>query len=447
VSKKLKLLYVCSSCGGTNPRWQGQCPQCGEWNTLREQRLPGTESGVPHSGISPVSLTQSAQEELIPLKTGIPGFDEVLGQGVIPGGVILLGGEPGVGKSTVLLQLCASIAAGGGSTVYVSGEESLGQLKRRGARLGALSSDLLALSTTQAEDVLALFESLEPPDLIVVDSIQTMASAVVEGLPGSMTQVRAVASMMLEQAKRTGTALILVGHVTKEGHIAGPKVLEHMVDTVLYLEGDKEHLFRLLRVVKNRFGPANELLVLEMQEAGLFPVKDPSTFFLQTRDETLSGTAVVLAVDGSRPFAVEVQALACRSFLAIPRRTALGLDVNRLNLLVAVIEKKLRLNLGQMDIYAKIGGGLRLGEPGLDLGLVAAILSSVHDRPIPDRAAFWGEVDLNGQIRPVFGEETRARQAGQMGYSRFFCARTKTSPDGCGSLSEFQQRLFGTDLS
>jgi DNA repair protein RadA/Sms len=373
------------------------------------------------------------------------GLDEVLGQGIIPGGVILLGGEPGVGKSTLLLQLCAGIAAGGGKTVYVSGEESLGQLRRRAGRLGSLDSNLLAFSTTQVEDVLALFDAPDAPRLVVVDSIQTMASAAIEGLAGSISQVRATAAMLLEQAKRTETALILVGHVTKEGQIAGPKVLEHMVDTVLYLEGDKEHLFRLLRVVKNRFGPSNELLVLEMREHGLLPVKDPSTFFLQTRDASLSGTAVVLAVDGARPFAVEVQALACRSYLSIPRRTALGLDVNRLNLLVAVMEKKLRLNLGQMDIYAKVGGGLRLQEPGLDLGLVAAILSSVHDRPIPDRAVFWGEVDLNGQVRPVFGEEIRIRQAGQLGYTRLFCAKTKATPDGCASLAEFQQRFFGTD--
>ena len=385
---------------------------------------------------------EGAQEELNPLHTGIAGFDDVLGQGIIPGGVILLGGEPGVGKSTLLLQLCAGIAAGGGRTVYVSGEESLDQLRRRAGRLGALDRRLQALSTTRVDDVLPLFDAPAPPALVVVDSVQVMACSAVEGLPGSMSQVRASAGMLLEQAKRTGTALILVGHVTKEGLIAGPKVLEHMVDTVLSLEGDKEHLFRLLRVVKNRFGPANELLVLEMREQGLIPVKDPSTFFLQTRDESLSGTAVVLAMDGARPFAVEVQALACRSVLAIPRRTALGLDVNRLNLLVAVMEKKLKVNLGGMDIYAKVGGGLRLQEPGLDLGLVAAILSSVQDRPIPDRAVFWGEVDLNGQVRPVPGEESRLRQAGQLGYGRIFSARTKGAPDGCASLAEFQRRLF-----
>ena len=265
------------------------------------------------------------------------------------------------------------------------------------------------MATNQAEDILACMEA--HPALIVVDSVQTMISGRTEGLPGSVSQVRAVATALVERAKQTGVTVILVGHVTKDGQIAGPKLLEHMVDTVLYLEGDKEHLFRILRVVKNRFGPSNEILLFEMKERGMRIIEDPSTFFLQARDTALSGTALVMSMESQRPFVVEVQALVTRTFLAFPRRTALGFDANRLHLLIAVMEKRLQINLGQMDVYAKVGGGLRMKDPGLDLGIVAAILSSLYDRPLPEGAVFWGEVDLNGQIRPVSGHEARERQA------------------------------------
>ncbi|HKK33104.1 MAG TPA: DNA repair protein RadA, partial [Desulfomicrobiaceae bacterium] len=275
--------------------------------------------------------------------------------------------------------------------------------------------------------------------------VQTMASAQVDGIPGSVSQVRAVATQIIEKAKQCGTAVVLVGHVTKEGQIAGPKLLEHMVDTVLYLEGDKQHLFRMLRVVKNRFGPSNELLLFEMQSKGMEVVHDPSTFFLQARDPGLSGTALVMGMEAQRPFAVEVQALATKTFLAFPRRTALGFDSNRLNLLLAVMEKRLRINTGQTDIYAKVGGGLRLQDPGMDLGLVAAVLSSFYDRALPEGAVFWGEVDLNGQIRPVFGQDMRLRQAKRIGYDPIFCP---TGNNGKGSrgwsnLVELQRYLFG----
>jgi DNA repair protein RadA/Sms len=372
-------------------------------------------------------------------KSGLPDLDRVLGQGLQPASAVLLGGEPGIGKSTLLLQLAGQVAKSGHKAVYFSAEESLGQLASRAKRLGLDHPGLMAVCSTQAGQAADILASAEAPALLVVDSVQTMVSSAADGVPGSPGQVRAVASELVEAVKKSGSCLMLVGHVTKEGLIAGPKMLEHMVDTVLYLEGDRGHFFRILRVFKNRFGPTDELLVLEMLGEGLVPVPDSSTYFLGDRDLTASGSAVVLAMEGKRPFAVEVQALASKSFLAIPRRTALGLDLNRLNLLLAVLEKRLGVGLGQWDIYAKTGGGLKLSDPGLDLGLVAAVLSSYYDRPLPGGAVFWGEVDLSGRVRPVAGQDTRLKQAKRLGYGPIF------HPEGKGSLNlkDFQKALFG----
>lgn len=334
---------------------------------------------------------------------------------------MLLGGEPGIGKSTILLQLAGLAAQGGRRVIYVSGEESLPQLKARAERLGVLHDNLLAAATTDAGAAVDVLGSAPAPDLVVVDSVQTMHASGVEGAAGSVAQVRAVTAACVEAAKRGQACLVLVGHVTKDGQIAGPKLLEHMVDTVLYLEGERRHLFRILRVLKNRYGPTDELLVMEMREQGLCEVPDPSTFFLGDRDPAVSGSAVVMAVEGRRPFAVEVQALAAKSFLSMPRRAALGLDVGRLHLLLAVLEKRLRLNLGQSDIYAKIGGGLRIQDPGLDLGVAASVLSSFYDKPLPAGAVFWGEVDLSGRVRPVGNHETRLKQAERLGYGPILC--------------------------
>lgn len=393
-----------------------------------------------------VSLDNPPPEtRLKPIPTHIKGLDNLLGKGLVPGGVLLLGGEPGIGKSTLLLQLASCCAAGAGQrSVYVSGEESLGQLQGRAVRLGLELGNVMAMATNQIEDVLEIMDGPKRPHLLILDSVQTMASGAVDGIPGTVSQVRSVAMQVIEKAKETGVCVVIVGHVTKDGQIAGPKLLEHMVDTVLSLEGDRHRLFRMLRVLKNRFGPTNELLLFEMQSSGMRVVLDPSTFFLQARDERLSGTAVVMGLDGQRPFAVEVQALASKTYLTFPRRTALGLDANRLNLILAVMEKRLRINLGQLDIYAKIGGGLKLSDPGVDLGLVAAILSSVYDRPLPERSVFWGEVDLNGQIRPVVGQEVRFKQARSLGYDPVFCPRTgKEKGKGNYSIMGFYQQLFG----
>ncbi|WP_285907786.1 DNA repair protein RadA [Pseudodesulfovibrio pelocollis] len=437
---KIKEAYRCTSCGGQSPRWQGQCPSCKEWNTLEPvtvNRATAAPMGADGARDQPRLLEGLKAEELAARPSGIEALDALLGNGLVPGAAILLGGEPGIGKSTLLLQLAGGQARLGRSAVYLSGEESLPQLKGRAERLGLLGPGLMALATNRVEDALAVLDGPNPPDLLIVDSVQTLASPLAEGIPGSVGQVRAVSGELVEKTKRTDTTLILVGHVTKDGQIAGPKLLEHMVDTVLYLEGDRKHFSRVLRVLKNRFGPSDELAVFTMTERGLEVVEDPATFFLGARDPSLSGTAMALAVDGQRPFAVEVQALASKSFLSIPRRTALGFDTNRLNLLLAVLEKRLKLNLGGNDIYAKISGGLASRDPGLDLAVVSAVLSSYYDRPLPEMAVFWGEIDLNGQVRPVVAHEVRLKQAARLGHEPVCHAET------CPTLAELQRTLFG----
>ena len=434
---KTKEIFRCSACGGQSPRWQGQCPSCGEWNTLAAVEVAKkTGRAAGRSASAPLPLEEVDAIDLTARGTGFAALDAVLGKGLVPGGAVLLGGEPGIGKSTLLLQLAGRQAALGRKAVYLSGEESLPQLKARAERLGLLGPGLLALSSTRTEDALAVLADPEPPDLLIVDSVQTLASPQADGIPGSVSQVRAVSGELVEAVKKTGATLVLVGHVTKDGQIAGPKLLEHMVDTVLYLEGDRQLAARLLRVLKNRFGPSDELVVFTMREQGLEIVDDPSTFFLSARDASLPGTAVALAVDGQRPFAVELQALASKTYLAIPRRVALGFDTNRLNLLLAVVERRLRLNLAQSDIYAKTGAGLALRDPGMDLALVAAVLSSFYDRPLPEAAVFWGEVDLNGQVRPAPGHEVRLRQAQRLGYE-------PVHPGVCKTLVDVQRKLFG----
>ncbi|BCS89695.1 DNA repair protein RadA [Pseudodesulfovibrio sediminis] len=437
---KTKDIYRCTQCGAQSPRWQGQCPACKEWNTLEAitvNKKTTAPVGAAASSDTPRPLEDLKSDEHVSRTSGMASLDELLGSGLVPGAAILLGGEPGIGKSTLLLQLAASQARIGCTAVYLSGEESLPQLKARAERLELLGPGLLALASNKVEDALAVLDSPNPPELLIVDSVQTIASPMAEGIPGSVSQVRAVSAELVEKTKKTGTTLILVGHVTKDGQIAGPKLLEHMVDTVLYLEGDRKHFSRILRVLKNRFGPSDELVVFTMKQQGLEVVEDPATFFLGARDATLSGTAMALAVDGQRPFAVEVQALVSKSYLSIPRRTALGFDTNRLNLLLAVLEKRLRLNLSGYDIYAKISGGLASKDPGLDLAVVAAIMSSFYDQPLPESSVFWGEIDLNGQVRPVAAHDVRLKQAGRLGHHPICHAKA------CPTLTDLQQILFG----
>lgn len=389
----------------------------------------------------PRAFSDIDDEPLAPVSCGFPDLDRILGGGLMPGSSILLGGEPGIGKSTLLLQVCQGVASQGKRVLYASGEESLGQLKYRAERLGALHPQLLGISTSRVENIINAVEK-SAPALLIADSVQTLQSSEAEGLPGNVNQTRAVANSLVEIAHKIGCTLVLVGHVTKDGTLAGPRLLEHLVDTVISLEGDRRQLFRLLRVFKNRFGPNEEMLVFRMEQKGLLPVADPSTFFLDDRDPALSGTALVMAVDGQRPLAVEVQALATKTCLAIPRRTALGFDVNRLHLLLAVMEKRLRLNFSQADIYAKVGGGIHLQEPGLDLALMAAVLSSYYDIPLPEKSIFWGEVDLNGQIRPVAAHNSRLAQAKRLGFSPVICPCGDKDIKPVANIMELQRLLF-----
>ena len=418
---KTKQQFECRDCGARSAQWQGQCPQCGQWGTV-EQIVQATEKNAHHPVLHHLtSLDEISLAGQGGISTGSTAVDTFLGQGLMPGSIVLLGGAPGMGKSTFILQLMRSLHGQGLAPVYVSGEESLRQLKQRSVRLGMDGQGLMAMNSTRLEDVLASMDQTPRPQVVMVDSVQTMVCADCEGGPGSVSQVRTVAASLIEAAKARGVCVILIGHVTKDGQIAGPKLLEHMVDTVLSLEGDGNHDFRILRVIKNRFGPTSNILVLQMVPKGLQIVHDPSTFFLRARDPSLSGSALVMALEGQRPLAVEVQALVTESFGSMPRRTSLGFDSNRLHLLLAIVEKRLHLRLGAMDVYAKIGGGLKMEEPGMDLGLVAAVLSSYYDRPLPEGAVFWGEVDLSGQIRPITGHELRTRQAVTLGYSPIVC--------------------------
>ncbi|MCA1944436.1 MAG: DNA repair protein RadA [Desulfovibrio sp.] len=454
---KPRRMYVCTACGGASMRWQGQCPRCEAWNTLEErletpapaggrrtQAATGPGAGVLSSGagaaMSLGAVDIATQQHV---SAGMRVLDDLLGQGMVRGSTVLMAGEPGVGKSTLLLQVAGAVAKAGHTVLYASGEEGLPQLKRRAERLGCLTDSLLALSTSSAEEVWQAVEAAGNVALVVLDSVQTVVSSQTEGLPGSVSQVRAVAAEGIDLARRCGPCLLFVGHVTKEGQIAGPKLLEHMVDTVLSLEGDRTHCYRLLRVLKNRFGPSLDVAVFAMQGQGLAPVEDPAALFLESRAAGLSGTALAMALDGQRAFALEAQALVSRSWLTIPRRTALGLDVNRLHLLLAVLEKRLGLSFGQQDVYAKVGGGFKLQDPGFDLALCAAILSSQYDQALPEQAAFFGEVDLNGRIRPVAGQEIRLHQARRLGLHPIFAAPGVPDARNVSTLSALQEALFG----
>jgi DNA repair protein RadA/Sms len=419
---KAKTHFVCQSCGYQVPKWLGRCPGCQEWNTFVEERM--VEEKVPErdflsfeSEAVPMPITEIVPEERGRLRTGIGEFDRVLGGGIVFGSVILVGGDPGIGKSTLLLQMMNCLASKGSKILYISGEESLQQTKMRAERLGISSDQLFVISETSLEKILQDIQALRP-SAVVVDSIQTIYSSDLPSTPGSITQVREASSRLLYLAKHLSIPIFLIGHVTKEGFIAGPKVLEHMVDTVLYIEGEANFSFRILRAVKNRFGSTNEIGVFEMKDSGLEEVLSPSEFFLSERTQTTSGSVVMASIEGSRPILVELQALVVPTHFGVPRRTAQGVDANRVSLLVAVMEKRLGIHLLNQDIFLNIAGGIRVEEPGADLGVIASIASSFKNHLIGSDIVVFGEVGLGGEVRGISQSEVRVKEAARLGFKR-----------------------------
>ena len=422
MAKDKKSVFFCQNCGFESPKWMGQCPGCRQWNTMVEEVV----SVKPAAG--PAKTSAKTQTEPLPLSkitarqderrtTGIGELDRVLGGGIVPGGLILVGGDPGIGKSTLLLQLCQKLSIQERKVLYVSGEESLRQIKMRAERIGTFSDSLKLLCETDLGSIQHWIEK-EQPELVVIDSIQTMYTEEVNSSPGSVSQVREVTGALLKTAKTTQIPVFIIGHVTKEGNVAGPRVLEHMVDTVLYFEGDRHASYRILRAVKNRFGSTNEIGVFEMHTEGLVEVTNPSAYMLDGRPVDASGSVVACSVEGSRPIMIEIQALVCRTSFGFPRRTANGTDFNRVNLLMAVLEKRGRLNLSDSDAYVNITGGIRMTEPAVDLGIVTAIISSFRDKPVDEKTVVFGEVGLSGEIRSVTQAVQRVREASKLGFTR-----------------------------
>jgi DNA repair protein RadA/Sms len=421
VTGKVRTIYICQSCGYQSSKWLGRCPDCEQWSSFVEERTSSKgqrQQGRGNtSGAIPIAITHVSADEGERLTTGTTELDRVLGGGALPGMVVLVGGDPGIGKSTLLLQVAGYMSRAGQSVLYVSGEESAKQTRLRADRISALSERLLILPDTSVERILAHIEQLRP-QLLVVDSVQSLSSEQLQSGAGSISQVREATARLVEMAKTEGIATFLVGHVTKDGALAGPKVLEHMVDCVLYFEGEASHTFRILRAVKNRFGSINEIGVFEMAKDGLREVRNPSELFLSERPENTSGSVVVSTLEGTRPLLIEVQALASPSPLAMPRRVATGFDVNRVALLIAILEKRVGLHLHGEDVYLNIAGGIRVTEPAVDLGVATAIASSFRDRPIAPLTAIMGEVGLGGEVRAIPQLEARLREAEKLGFQQ-----------------------------
>jgi len=451
LTKKEKTSYICQNCGYEALKWMGRCPDCGEWSSMVEElRRPSRkEARVPNIARAEPLDTISLDGDMR-VRTGLSEFDRTLGGGVVPGSLILIGGDPGIGKSTIILQVLDGLARQKLRSLYLSGEESAQQIKLRAERLGIHSHDLYVMTGTCIEDFLERMAPLKP-DIVAVDSIQTLYTDDIASAPGSVGQVREVASRLMAYAKGSGIPVFLVGHVTKDGAIAGPKVLEHLVDTVLYFEGDRGHVFRILRAVKNRYGSTNEIGVFEMKDSGLEAVGNPSRIFLEERPEDVPGSAVISCMEGTRPLLVEIQALVGPSPLGMPRRTAIGVDHNRISLLVAVLGKRLGMELGDQDIFVNVAGGLRVDEPAADLGIVSAMMSSFLDRPLSRDLVVFGEVGLAGEVRGVNQPEMRLNEAQKLGFSHGIVPRTSLeglkSPSqmrisGVGSIQDLYERLF-----
>jgi DNA repair protein RadA/Sms len=411
--------FVCQQCGAVYPKWAGKCEACGGWNSLVEEAVQASAPKGLGAGkarkLDTAGLGDS-HGQLMRRTTSIAEFDRVCGGGLVPGSALLIGGDPGIGKSTLLLQIVAALAGAGLDCLYVSGEESLDQVRLRAARLGVTGAPVSLAAATSVRDMAASLDQAGGPKIVVIDSIQTAYVDTIEAAPGTVSQVRAAAQELIRLAKARGFTLFLVGHVTKEGMIAGPRVLEHMVDTVLYFEGDRGHQFRILRAVKNRYGPTDEIGVFEMTDRGLAEVSNPSALFLAQRTAPVSGTAVFAGMEGTRPVLVEIEALVAPSPLGTPRRAVVGWDGNRLAMLLAVLEARCGVAIGARDVYLNVAGGLRINEPAADLAAAAALLSAIAHEPVPDKTVIFGEIGLSGEVRPVGQAEARLREAAKLGF-------------------------------
>ncbi len=451
---KPKRRYVCAACGSVSFRWQGQCGDCGEWNTLGEE-APETVFSARHDlsgGGRPIRFEplDAPGERLVRRSTGLAEFDRALGGGLVPGSAVLMGGDPGIGKSTLLLQAAARIAEGGGEAVYISGEEATGQVRLRAERLGLAGAPIRLAAATSVRDILTTLGTMPAPALLVIDSIQTMHSDQIEGAPGTVSQVRASAFELIRYAKDSGAALVLVGHVTKDGSIAGPRVLEHMVDVVMSFEGERSHQYRILRSLKNRFGPVDEIGVFAMAGEGLQEVANPSMLFLSGREEPVAGSAVFPAIEGTRPVLVEIQALIVRlASGATPRRAVVGWDSGRLAMLLAVLEARCGLNFSSAEVYLNVAGGYRLSDPAADLAVAAALVSALAGKSLAADAVWFGEVSLAGEIRPVAHAAIRQREAAKLGFATAFgpadggSAKQGKSYRGLTLLPNLVDRILG----
>jgi len=418
MAKGKVTIFFCQNCGYESGKWMGQCPGCKEWNSFVEEKVQkGTSVKASQKvGITePVKLSVIDMEGSIRIDSGMPELNRVLGGGIVPGSLVLVGGDPGIGKSTLLLQVCKNLTHKEKKVLYISGEESLQQIKLRAKRMGEFGEQLLILCETNLESIRDVIQRIQP-EMIVIDSIQTMYNEEVSAAPGSVSQVRESTGVLMQIAKGMGITIFIVGHVTKEGVVAGPRVLEHMVDTVLYFEGDRHAAYRILRGVKNRFGSTNEIGVFEMRETGLIEVENPSEFMLDGKPQGASGSVVACSMEGTRPILIEIQALVCQSNLPMPRRTAAGTDYNRVNLLLAVLEKRLGMHLSACDAYVNIAGGIKMNEPAIDLGIVMALVSSYKDKAIDEKTMVFGEIGLSGEVRGVSMAEQRVMEAKKLGF-------------------------------
>lgn len=420
--------YVCNQCGNVTTKWSGKCESCEQWNTISEiagSSAPPVGRGAKKAKGKSVELAPLAGDDREPerRKSGIGEFDRVLGGGLVPGSATLIGGDPGIGKSTLLLQAAAAVSKQGGKVIYVSGEEALAQLRMRASRLGLADADVQLASETNVADIIKTLEKQGDLALVVIDSIQTMWSPAIEAAPGTVSQVRVASQELIHFAKNSDAPLALVGHVTKDGQIAGPRVLEHMVDTVVYFEGDRGDQFRILRAIKNRFGPAHEMGVFEMQGAGLMEVQNPSALFLEGREADVPGAAVFAGIEGTRPVLVEIQALAAPSSLATPRRAVVGWDANRLSMVLAVLEARCGLSFAGRDVFLNVAGGLRINEPAADLAVAAALISSLSGKPIARDTIVYGELSLSGAVRPVAQNNVRLKEAEKLGFKSAYAPK------------------------